>query len=226
MVPELGFSVQRQWFPKKSDRNVVCHSPKLSSENLLFWRHFHLNENVARKMKTWKFTREFAFPFVISYVTSVWSFCSASATSRISQRRMRSLIDSVCLPCGPWNIFRWWCGFWKNPAASSFQTSYAQGCHSQRWQKRAVFKSSREIWQLQLFILEFHFFTWHLIEGEYYWMSIIFFKCIPKHEKIHHLRTSFSSETWIQLYKANAKDGFRINKILIFSLREIICFSE
>lgn len=53
-----------------------------------------------------------------------------------------------------------------------------------------------------------------------------FFTRTPKHEKIHHLRTSFSSETWIQVYKANAKDGFIINKILIFSLREIICFSE
>lgn len=28
-----------------------------SSENFLFWRHFHLDENVALKMKTWKFTR-------------------------------------------------------------------------------------------------------------------------------------------------------------------------
>lgn len=152
-----------------------------SPENFLFWLHFHLNENVPLKMKNCRFTRWVAFPFVTSYVTSVWPFCST--VRRVSQSRMRSLSDSARLPRGPRTMFRWWRGFWKNPAASTFQTSSARECHSQRWQKQAVFKSSREIWQLQLFILEFHFFTWHLIEGEYYWMSIIFFKRTPKHEK-------------------------------------------
>lgn len=45
-------------------------------------------------------------------------------------------------------------------------------------------------------------------------------------KNIYHLRMSFSSETWIQVYKANAKDGFVINEIIFFSLREIICFCE
>lgn len=175
MVPELGFSVQRQWFPKKSDRNVVCHSPKLKL------RKFPFLASLSLKWKCWteneKLQMHARVRLPLCYL--VRDFCVAVLLSftyarRVSQSRMRSLIDSACLPRGPWTVFRWWCGFWKNPAASTFQTSYAQECHSQRWQKWAVFKSSREIWQLQLFVLEFHFFTWHLIEGEYYWMYIIF----------------------------------------------------
>lgn len=47
MVPELGFSVQRQWFPKKSDRNVVCHSPKLKL------RKFPFLASLSLKWKCW-----------------------------------------------------------------------------------------------------------------------------------------------------------------------------
>lgn len=153
-------------------------------------------------------------------------FLSFTYARRVSQSRMRSLTDSACLPRGPWTVFRWWCGFWKNPAASTFQTSYAQECHSQRWQKMGCFQEFKGNLAATAFCSRIpllymaSYRRWVLLNVYY------FFTRTPKHEKTHHLRTSFSSETWIQVYKANAKDGFIINKILIFSLREIICFSE
>lgn len=181
MVPELGFSVQRQWFPKKSDRNVVCHSPKLKPRKFPFLAPLSLKWKCSTENEKLQIHAMGRLP--LCYLLR--DFCVAvllNCAQGLSEQDA-SLSDSARLPRGPRTMFRWWRGFWKNPAASTFQTSSAQECHSQRWQKQAVFKSSREIWQLQLFILEFHFFTWHLIEGEYYWMSIIFFKRTPKHEK-------------------------------------------
>lgn len=52
-----------------------------------------------------------------------------------------------------------------------------------------------------------------------------FFKGVPKHEKIYYLRISFSSETWIQVQRANAEDGFVRNEITSFS-PEGNCFNE
>lgn len=57
------------------------------------------------------------------------------------------------------------------------------------------------------------FFTWHL-EQKVKIMEethITFKNAYQCRKKIHHLRMSFSSEKWIQIYKAR-KDGFVINE--------------
>lgn len=86
-------------------------------------------------------------------------------------------------------------------------------CTTQDGKKWAILEISVENWQLYLFLHFHNFFTWHLLEGEYCWRSL-FLKRVPKHEKIDHLSIYFPSETWIQVHRANAEDGFVMNKII------------
>lgn len=98
-----------------------------------------------------------------------------------SRRRVRftAPISTVALA-----MFQW-CGYRRALQPRYFPNGLCwQEGHNQRWQKWAVFKSSIEIWQLQLFILDFHnFLTWHLSEGEYYWIYIIFLNACQSMKK-------------------------------------------
>lgn len=79
--------------------------------------------------------------------------------------------------------------------------------------KWVVLKISVENWQLELFSLHFHnFFTWHLLEGEYYWRDIYFLNVYQSMKKfitwehllfLRNMDPSTESKCWRWLCKWN-----------------------
>lgn len=79
--------------------------------------------------------------------------------------------------------------------------------------KRAVLKISVENGQLENFSLHFHnFFTWHLLEGEYYWRDIYFLNVYQSMKKfitwehllfLRNMDPSTESKCWRRLCKWN-----------------------
>lgn len=93
MVPEFDFSTQRQWFPKKNDKNRVWHFQELqnipfSGATFTYVKIWH-----------WKWTNTGKFTddpssSVICCVTCVWS---AYTMSRISECRAEAPCPCTCL---------------------------------------------------------------------------------------------------------------------------------
>lgn len=90
------------------------------------------------------------------------------------------------------------------------------GCvHNPRWQKWAVFQISVAGWQLLAFYSAFpqlfhmaSYRRWILLKKRIFFLNVY-----QSVKKIYNLRTSFSSETRIQVHRANAEDGFVMSEV-------------
>lgn len=195
MVPELVFSVQRQWFPKKSDRNVVCHSPKLKLRKFPFlaplslrWKWCTENENLeihARvRLPLCYLLRDFCVVVLLSF--NYEQGLSEQDEEPDGQR------PPPPRPLKYVSVVMW---FLEGPCSLNFPNELCTGMSQPEMTKTGCFQEFKRNLAATAFYSRIpllymaSYRRWVLLNVYY------FFKCIPKHEKIHHLRMSFSSET-------------------------------
>lgn len=144
-------------------------------------------------IKMWEFTQDFSFPCYLMYG---WARCSALNVSRAPH-----------LSC--WAYCKHRCGARLSPASTApLETRF---CHVVTGEPQppyfpdgltgmphptvtgmGCFKSATEIQQLLLSYSRFPQLLHMASYRRYHWsMRIYFSRCIPKHEHIHHLRTTF-----------------------------------